>query len=128
MSIEITMLLCAVALTLAQVVIAAGGASLQVGLPALAGNREDLPVITGWAGRAARAHRNMLENLVLFGILILIATTTGHTNAMTALGAKIFLWARIAYLLIFLAGIPWLRTVSWVVSVAGLLLILVQLS
>jgi hypothetical protein len=50
MSTDLTLLVWAVALTFAQGLIAAFGASFQVGLPALAGNREALPEITGWAG------------------------------------------------------------------------------
>jgi uncharacterized MAPEG superfamily protein len=103
------------------------GAQLQVGLPMLAGNREKLPEILGWAGRAQRAHRNMLENLVLFGLLVLVANATGKANATTALGAELFFWARIAYAVIYLAGIPWARTAAWGVSVVGLVLIFLQL-
>ena len=120
---ELTLLTCAVVLTLAQMLVAVMGAMLQVGLPALAANREGLPEITGWGGRAARAHRNMLENLVLFAALVLVAVAAGRTNAMTLLGAQIFVWARLAYAVIYLAGIPWLRTVVWLVSVIGLALI-----
>jgi uncharacterized MAPEG superfamily protein len=47
-------------------------------------------------GRAARAHRNMLENLVWFASLVLIAVVTNKTNDMTLLGAQIFFWARVA--------------------------------
>jgi uncharacterized MAPEG superfamily protein len=127
MSIDIKLLIWSVALTLVQAVIAVIGAQLQVGLPMLAGNRENLPVIVGWAGRAQRAHRNMLENLVLFGLLVLVANATGKANATTALGAELFFWARIAYAVIYLAGIPWARTAAWGVSVVGLLLIFLQL-
>jgi uncharacterized MAPEG superfamily protein len=127
MSIDIKLLIWSVALTLVQAVIAVMGAQMQVGLPMLAGNRENLPVIVGWAGRAQRAHRNMLENLVLFGVLVLVAQATGKANSMTALGAELFFWARIAYAAIYLAGIPWARTAAWGVSVVGLILIFVQL-
>jgi len=34
---------------------------------------------------------------------------------------------RVAYALIYLAGIQWLRTLSWLVSVVGLVLIFLQL-
>ena len=52
---ELMLLVWAVLLTFAQMLVAVGGATLQVGLPALAGNREGLALCTGWAGRAARA-------------------------------------------------------------------------
>ena len=127
MKAELFWLLWAVALTFVQMLVAVGGATLQVGLPALAGNREGLPAFTGWAGRALRAHRNMLENLVLFAALVLIAVATNKTNSTTLLGAQLFFWARLAYALVYIAGIPWLRTALWTVSVIGMILIFVQL-
>jgi len=124
---ELTLLAWATVLTLVQAVVAVQGALMQVGLPMLAGNREGLPDIKGWGGRAARAHRNMLENLVLFAILVVVAVVAGKTNATTLLGAQIFLYARIAYALVYVAGVPWLRTGVWGVSVVGLAMIFLQL-
>jgi len=124
---ELVWLLWAVALTLVQMLLAVGGATLQVGLPALAGNREGLAPCAGWAGRAQRAHHNMLENLVLFAALVLIAVVSGKTNATTLLGAQLFFWARLVYAGVYLAGIPWLRTLVWLASVVGLVLIFSQL-
>jgi uncharacterized MAPEG superfamily protein len=123
---ELTLLTCAVVLTLVQAVIAVTGALMQVGLPTLAGNREGMPEITGWGGRAARAHRNMLENLVLFAALVLVAVAAGRTNAMTLLGAQIFVYARLAYAAVYIIGLPWIRTGVWAVSVVGLALIFLQ--
>jgi uncharacterized MAPEG superfamily protein len=112
-----------VLLCFVQVVVAASGANTQVGLPALAGNREGLVEMKGWAGRARRAHLNMVENLVLFAALVLIVAVANKANATTATGAMIFFWARIAYVVIYLIGIPWLRTLAWVVSVVGMAMI-----
>jgi uncharacterized MAPEG superfamily protein len=127
MTIELKLLLWSVALAFVQVLVAVTGASGQVDLATLAGNREGLPELTGWAGRAKRAHRNMLENLPLFIALVLIAQITSRTNAMTALGAQLFFWGRLAHAIIYVAGIPWLRTLVWLVSVIGLILIFLQL-
>ncbi len=124
---ELTLLVWAVVLTLVQAVVAVQGAMMQVGLATLAGNREGMPEIAGWGGRAARAHRNMLENLVLFAALVLAAAAAGRTNDMTLLGAQIFFWARVAYAFVYVAGVPWLRTGVWGVSVVGLALIFLQL-
>src|SRR5579863_8100823 len=124
---ELTLLVWAAVLAFVQMLAAVGGAQMQVGLPALVGNRENLPPIVGWAGRARRAQLNMLEYLVLFAILVLAAQIAGKTNAMTLLGCQIFFWARLAYAVIYIAGIPWLRTAVWAVSVVGLILILLQL-
>ena len=127
MSPDLTYLLYSVLLCFVQVVIAAAGANAQVGLPTLAGNREGLSEIKGWAGRARRAHLNMVENLVLFAALVLIAAVAGKANATTATGAAIFFWARVAYAVIYLIGIPWLRTAAWAVSVIGMAMIVAAL-
>jgi len=114
-------------LAFVQMLVAASGATLQVGLPTLAGNRDGLPEITGWAGRARRAHANMLESLVLFAVLVLVAQVAGRANEMTALGAQLFFWGRLAYAVVYLVGIPWVRTGVWAVSLVGLILIFLQL-
>lgn len=124
---ELVWLLWAVVLTFVQMLVAVSGATLQVGLPALAGNREALPAFGGWVGRAQRAHHNMLESLALFAALVLIAVVTNKTNSMTLLGAQLFFWARLVYAAVYVAGIPWLRTAVWLVSVIGLILIFAQL-
>jgi uncharacterized MAPEG superfamily protein len=124
---ELMLLVWATLLAVVQAVVAVMGAMMQVGLPALAGNREGMPEIRGWGGRAARAHRNMIENLVLFAALVLVAVAAGKTNDATLLGAQIFLWARLAYAVVYVAGISWLRTGVWTVSVVGLAMIFLQL-
>ena len=124
---ELNLLVWSVLLAFVQMLVAVQGAMMQLGLPALAGNREGQPEIRGWAGRAARAHRNMLESLALFAVLVLVAVAAGKTNANTLLGAQLFFWARLVYSGVYLAGIPWLRTGVWAVSAAGLILIFLQL-
>jgi len=124
---ELYYLLLSTALTFILVLVAVAGGTLQVVLPTLAGNREGMPEFTGWAGRAQRAHRNMLESLVLFAILALAAKTMGVSNAATLLGAQLFFWGRVAHAVLYIAGIPWARTGAWTVSVVGLILIFWQL-
>jgi uncharacterized MAPEG superfamily protein len=96
--------------------LAPGGADRAIG------NRDDLPPPTPLAGRADRAARNMLENLVLLTALIAAVHFAGKTNAQVQLGANIFFWARVAYWPVYLAGSP-LRSVVWLISVVGLALI-----
>ena len=127
MSPDLKYLLFSTLLCFVQMLVAATGANQAVGLPTLAGNREGLPEITGWAGRAKRAHLNMVENLVLFAALVLIAVAAGKANAMTAMGAMIFFWGRLAYAVIYVAGIAWLRTAVWFVAVIGMAIIAIEL-
>jgi uncharacterized MAPEG superfamily protein len=122
---EMTYLVWTVALTFILALIAVNGCMLQVGLPKLAGNREHMPEITGWAGRAVRAHRNMLESLVLFAILVLVAQIANIHTGMTLLGAQLFFWGRVAHALIYIAGIAWARTAAWAVSVVGLVILFI---
>jgi uncharacterized MAPEG superfamily protein len=124
---DLTYLVWAAALTMAQLLIVIVGATMQVPLPVLAGNRETAIEGRGWLGRAQRAHRNILESLVLFAILVLVAHVAGKANAMTALGAAVYFWARVVYAVIYLLGITWVRSLVFGVSMVGLLMILFQL-
>jgi uncharacterized MAPEG superfamily protein len=80
-------------------------------------------------GRGSRlgGARATLESLALFAILVLVAHVAGRANAMTALGAALFFYARLSYAAIYWAGIAWVRTVAWAIASIGLVLILLQL-
>ena len=91
------------------------------------GNR-DTPLETpAWAGRAVRAHLNLIENLAPFAILVLVAQLAGKANATTALAATVFFWARVAHAFVYTMGIVGLRTALFFVGVAAELVILMQL-
>lgn len=124
---ELTYLVWSVILCLAQMGVAAALTTRQLGVELLAGNRESVPPASGIAGRAQRAHRNMLENLPLFAALVLTAQVTGHLNDMTLLGAQLFFYGRLAFAAVYLAGIVYLRTAVWAVGLLGLVLIFLQL-
>jgi uncharacterized MAPEG superfamily protein len=127
MAIELQILVWAVVLAFLQMLVAVGGALTRSDLQTLVDNRDYMPKLDGWAGRAQRAHTNMLENLVLFAPLVLVAVAAGRTNEITALGAEIFLVARLIYAFVYIAGIIYVRTFVWTVSVIGLILIFSQL-
>jgi len=127
MSPDLKILVWTVALAFIEVVVAVLGANAQVGLGMLAGNREGLPPLVGFAGRARRAHHNMMESMPLFIALVLVAQIAGKTNSATLTGAELFFWGRLAHWLIYIIGVPWLRTLAWVVSVIGLITIFLQL-
>ena len=95
---------------------------LKVGLS----NRDELPEATPLGGRAERAAANSIEALVLFVPLALAAQLAGSADAVT-LGATVFFWARVAYLPIYLIGIPYLRSLVWAVGVAGLAMMVSKL-
>jgi uncharacterized MAPEG superfamily protein len=93
------------------------------GMRIMFGNREAPPDASGLTGRADRAARNMLENLLLFAAVLAAARFAGKSGERVTLGANLFLWARVAYWPIYLAGITYVRTLAWAVGVAAMALI-----
>jgi uncharacterized MAPEG superfamily protein len=125
MTVELKMLGWSVFLGLAYVFIAAGLGTQQRGLKWNASNRDgEATPLTGAAARAARASSNFLETFGFFAAAVLAVVAAGHTTAHTALGSEIYFWARAAYLPIYIAGIPYLRTVVWALSLWGILQVL----
>lgn len=120
MTTDLMMLVWSAVLCIALIMPYAGAKSQRLGLATLAGNREGVPPSTGWVGRAERAHANMIENLIPFAIFVLVVAVTGKANLMSALGAQVFFWARVAHAVLYIAGIPWARTLAWVISLVGM--------
>lgn len=79
------------------------------------------------AGRLIRSLRNMLETYPAFIALALALAVTGKTGDLGAVGAITWLLARIAYAILYVAGVPVLRTIVWFVSIIGLVLMVVRL-
>ena len=69
-----------------------------------------------WAYRLANAHRNAIENLVVFAPLALGVHMLGLGSAATAAAASLFFWSRLAHVLIYTFGVPLLRTVAFLVG------------
>src|SRR5215471_13568324 len=101
-----------------------GRAQVPGGLEWGFGNRDTLLEVAPWASRAERAHRNMIENLAPFAILVLTAHVAGKANSMTALGATIFFFARVAHAAVYTAGITTVRTLVFFAGIVGEVLIL----
>lgn len=58
---------------------------------------------------------------------MLIAQVSGTHGALTLWGCWLYLLARIVYVPLYAAGIPVLRTLVWMVSLLGLVMILFAL-
>lgn len=127
MTTELSMLAYCAILTVLLALIPTVALILEKGLPFAAGNREEAVTLPAWAERAKRTHLNMLENLPVFAALVLIAQVSGAFNDTTALGATLFFWGRVAHAAVYLAGIPWVRTGAFAVSLVGLLMIASQI-
>ena len=79
------------------------------------------------AGRLDRALKNLLETYPAFIAIVVALVVTGKTGGLAATGAWLWLAARIVYVFLYAAGIPVFRTLIWVVSITGLVLMLVRL-
>lgn len=126
MGIELKMLVWSVILGLVQIGLAAMGSMAQRS-PAWAASARDKPgaPLTGVAGRLDRARGNFLETFAFFAALVLAVIAMGRQDATTALGAQLYFWARLVYLPVYAAGIPYLRTLVWAVSIVGIVVLLV---
>ena len=124
-STEIQMLCWAVVLGLVQLVIATTMSVLQRGLPWAAGPRDTAPTPLGLvAARLERAFQNFRETFVYFAVAVLVVTALGKTGDTSALGAEIYLAGRVIYVPVYAAGIPFVRTLVWTVSVVGIVMVL----
>jgi len=97
------------------------------GIQVMVSNRENLPAPTGLAGRADRAAKNMIENLVLFAALSAAVQFAGREGGQAQLGAAVFFWARVAYWPVYLVGIVYVRTALWIVGTIGLAMMVLAL-
>ena len=77
--------------------------------------------------RVNRALRNFLETFPFFAAAVLAAAVAGRLDATTALGAQLYFWARLVYIPLYAAGVPYIRTVVWGVSIVGLVMVLAAL-
>jgi uncharacterized MAPEG superfamily protein len=122
MNVELKLLGYAVVLGLVYVFTAAGFATHQRGLRWNASNRDGgLAPLAGAAARAARASSNYLETFPFFAAAILAVVVAQKTSSHTALGAEVYIGARLAYLPIYIVGIPYLRTAVYAIALWGML-------
>ena len=91
------------------------------------GNRDDRDTTapaTTLSRRIDRAATNRIESFITFAALALTAHVAGVDNEQVAMGAMIYFWARVGYLLLYYAGVPYVRTLVWFVSVWGQIMII----
>ena len=81
---------------------------------------EALPPPEPLVGRLARAQANYLETFPLMAAAVLIVTIASLETRWTAIGAIVWLAARILYLPLYALGVPVVRTVVFTVSVIGI--------
>ena len=128
MTTELTYLALTLILALVQVFLPAGARTVEFGSKWNAGPRDQTPAAkTPLTGRLERAQANLYETLPLFIGAVLIAHVAGRNGALTAWGTALYFWARVVYLPLYAFGVPYVRSLVWTVSFAGLVMILAAL-
>jgi uncharacterized MAPEG superfamily protein len=85
---------------------------------------EELPPPQPIVGRLARAQANYFETFPIMVAAILIVSVADRTDWLTEIGAITWLAARFVYLPLYAMGIPRVRTLVFLISVLGILLVL----
>lgn len=126
-STQMTMLWASIALGFIYLIAAAVTSVGQRGMPWAVGPRDDAPPpINAIGGRLDRAWKNYVETFPIFAAAILMETHAGHGSGLAPLGAQLYFWGRVAYLPLYAAGWPFLRTLAWTVALAGIVLVLLS--
>jgi uncharacterized MAPEG superfamily protein len=123
MTIEIVLLAASVVPGIFQIVLVSHLQSWQRGYRWTASSREQhVTPLVGIAGRAERALRNYLETFPFFAAAIFVVTETETHNWLTVLGANLYFWGRIAYVILYLADLPLARSLVWNIPTIGILM------
>jgi uncharacterized MAPEG superfamily protein len=128
MTTELMILGWTLVLALAQILLVATLRDKETGSAWNVGPRDAAPPPPGRiTARLQRAQANLFETLPLFAAAVLIAHAGGREGTLTLWGSYAFLAARVAYVPLYAAGIPMVRSLAWGVSLAGLIMVLVAI-
>ncbi|HEY4071670.1 MAG TPA: MAPEG family protein [Herbaspirillum sp.] len=124
MNTELSLLAWTLVLALVQILLTAAARTRETGNAYNVGPRDhEGPPVGIVTGRLQRAQKNLFETLPLFAAAVLIAHIADRENALTLWGAWIYFLARIAYVPLYAAGVPVLRTLVWTASLVGLCMV-----
>ena len=125
MTTELTLLAWTLVLTLVQIMLVANLRTAETGIQYNASARDgEAPPPRPVTARLQRAQANLFETLPLFIGAVLIAHVSGSEGDLTLWGCWMYLVARIVYIPLYAAGIPYVRSLVWLVSLAGLVMVL----
>ncbi|WP_439471269.1 MAPEG family protein [Brevundimonas sp.] len=79
------------------------------------------------AGRLMRAQSNLFETLPLFIGAVVMASIEGKFGLLTALGTHLYFFGRLIYLPLYAFGVPYVRSLVWLVATGGLVMVIVAL-
>lgn len=80
-----------------------------------------------WAKRAIRAHQNAIENLMIFAPAVLIAHELNISTPLTRAAAATYFFARLLHFVVYSAGVPLMRTLTFTVGWIAQLCILASI-
>ncbi len=125
MTTELMLLGWTLVLALVQILLTACMRTQETGLSYNMGARDTpAPPMRPVTARLQRAQANLFETLPLFAAAVLIVHVAGREGALTLLGCQLYLGARVAYVPLYAAGVPLVRSLVWGVSLGGLALLL----
>lgn len=128
MAIEIICLVWSVVLGLAHILIAGQSRTKELGTKWNTSARDgEQPSLSTKTNRLFRAQANFFETFPLFAVLILVTAVTQLYSIYSQVGAILYLIARVIYLPLYAFGISYFRTLVWLVSLLGIILILLPL-
>lgn len=85
-------------------------------VPALMDGEHATRPKAAWAQRAMRAHNNAVENLAVFAPLAIMVHLMETGTSVTTTACAVFFWARLAHALVYIAGLPLVRTLAFAVG------------
>ena len=122
---ELTVLAWGCVLAFVHIFAAAHVSTRQYGVKWNMGARDEvLPAPEPIVGRLRRAQSNFFETFPIVIAAVAILAISGRANANTALGAWLWLGSRAVYLPLYAAGVPAVRSFAFLVSVAGIVMML----
>ena len=122
---EMQILFCAIALGIVQLLLAVLASVSGRGMKWAFGPRDEgWPALGHIGGRLERAYKNFLETFPFFAAAVLMAHALNMQTATSALGAQIYIWARLIYVPAYVINIPFTRTLVWLASFIGILLVM----
>lgn len=129
MTSEFLLLVASIVLGIVHLITTSHLISWQRGYRWTAGNREqDLPPLRGLADRVDQATTNFLETFPFFAAAVLLAAVTDHHSSLTVIGAHLYFWGRVGYLLAACTGYGLLRSLfCWNAALTGILLLLIAI-
>jgi len=95
--------------------------------PTLANPSDADKPLSPWAARAKAAHYNAIENLAVFAPAAIAVHVLGLGTATTAFACALYFYSRLAHYLVYSAGIPVLRTLTFVGGWAGSAILVARL-